>query len=367
MKHENKVSEHTIKKFELVAKYVESWVQKLMNFKSFNSERNCKEIVFIDCMCNNGIYEDSAGNEVEGTPIRVAKIISEAMKKYPDKSAHLYFNDKNPAKVAELQKHLPPKTNNFQYSLSCQDGNDLLKALRKELLYHEGLHYLLFYDPYKAAIDWEALVEYFFGWGEVILNHMDYDTRRAITSVKRSETIDKYKKTYLTSIEELVSLHDDKNAYDEIIKNIIRNFRRIPNLLNQKYYLASFPFFIKTNAKIYSIIFFTNSKAGFKLFKKTAWKIFGDKSSNQNTHGRENQQTLFETLGLEDRQCYYITDIANYIIKSFKGEKNVPLKKIWDFVDEHPIFPTEGYIKKIKKILQETGLCKIKKELADFV
>ena len=356
MKKENNISEHTIKKFELVAKYVESWVQKLMNFK------NCKEVVFIDCMCNSGIYEND-GSKVEGTPIRVAKIISEAMKSYPNKKAHIYFNDKNPDKIVELQKHLPPKTNNFQYSLSCQDGNDLLKTLQKKLLYHEGLHYLLFYDPYKASIKWEALEEYFFGWGEVILNHMDYDTRRAITSVKRSETIDKYRKTYLTTIEELINLHDDKNAYDELIKNIIRKFRKIST---QKYYLASFPFFIKTNAKIYSIIFFTNSKAGFKLFKKTAWKIFGDKSSNQNTHGRENLHTLFEISELEDKQCYYISDIADCIIKSFKGRKNVPLKEIWDFLDEHPVFPTEGYIKKIEKNLQETGLCKIKNGLADF-
>ena len=364
MKHENVVSDHTIKKFELVAKYVESWVQKLMNFKSSNFGKNCKKIVFIDCMCNKGIYEDADGNKVEGTPIRVAKIISDAMKKYPDKSAHLYFNDKEPAKIAELKKHLPMETHNFRYSLSCQDGNDLLKALKEELLYHAGLHYLLFYDPYKAAIDWEALEAYFFGWGEVILNHMDYDTRRAITSVKRSETINKYKKTYLTSIEELINLHDDKNAYDELIKNIIRDFRKFSN---RKYYLASFPFFIKTNAKIYSIIFFTNSKAGFRLFKKTAWKVFGDRSSNQNTHGRENQQNLFETLESEERQCYYISDIADYVIRSFKGEKNVPLKRIWEFVDDHPIFTVEGYIKKIKKSLQETGRCKIKKELADFV
>lgn len=363
MKHENKISEHTIKKFELVAKYVESWVQKLLNFKSSNSGRNCKEIVFIDCMCNNGIYEN-AGNAVEGTPIRVAKIISAAMKVYPNKKAYLYFNDKDAAKIAELKRHLPPETNNFRYSLTYKDGNVLLEELQKKVLRQKDLHYLLFYDPYKAEINWDSILPYFFGWGEVILNHMDLDTRRAIKSVKRQPAIDKYEQTYLTSIEDLVTRHDNKNAYDEIVKNIIKNFRKISN---RKYYLASFPFFIKTNSKIYSIIFFTNSEVGFKLFKKTAWKTFGDKSSNQNTHGRENQQTLFKTLQSDDKQCYYVSDIVDYIIESFKGKKNVPLKEIWEFVDEHPIFPTEGYIKKIKKNLQETGLCEIKNELADFV
>ena len=35
---------HTIKKFELIESYIETWVQKLLN------NPKCKRIVFIDCM-----------------------------------------------------------------------------------------------------------------------------------------------------------------------------------------------------------------------------------------------------------------------------------------------------------------------------
>ena len=52
---ENNAHPHTIKKFELVEGYVKSWIHKLMN------NPDCKEVVFIDCMCNSGIYKDNDG------------------------------------------------------------------------------------------------------------------------------------------------------------------------------------------------------------------------------------------------------------------------------------------------------------------
>ena len=56
---------HTIRKFELIEEYIKSWAQKLM------LNDRCNSIVFIDCMCNCGVYKDEDGNEVEGTAIRV--------------------------------------------------------------------------------------------------------------------------------------------------------------------------------------------------------------------------------------------------------------------------------------------------------
>ena len=149
---------------------------------------------------------------MEGTPVRVARIIADAMPKYPNKKAALYFNDLDAQKTDELRKYLPDDTNNFQIHFSADDGNNLLKDLHSNLLRRHNLNYLLFYDPYKAEIDWEALKPYFFGWGEVILNHMVYDTNRAVTSAKLPQTIDRYERTYLTSIEELINLRGDKNA-----------------------------------------------------------------------------------------------------------------------------------------------------------
>ena len=358
---ENKANPHTIKKFEIVEGYVKSWIEKLMNYQR-DGVSQCKQICFIDCMCNNGCYIDENGATIEGTPIRVARIVSETMKKYPQKEAILYFNDSDSAKINELKKYLPNDTNNYRICLSDKNGNDLLKELSSKLLRKTNIHYLLFYDPYDASIDWTALAPYFFGWGEVILNHVVSDTIRAITSVKRPETKNKYQQTYLTAIEELVNLHSDKNAYDKLIEDIIK---KLGSILNREYYLASFPFFIKTNARIYNIIFFTKSEEGFKLFKTIAWKTFGDKSSNQNTHGKEQQLPLFDVQ--DSRQCYYVHDIVDYITNCFQNQKGVPLEKIWERVDEHPIFPTIGYKTEIKKQLKFMNHCKIHKNTIDFV
>lgn len=80
----SKASPHTIKKFELIEEYVKSWAQKLMlnNF--------CNTLVFIDCMCNSGIYiNDETGQQTEGTPVRVAKVLLDVARNYPRKNIEI--------------------------------------------------------------------------------------------------------------------------------------------------------------------------------------------------------------------------------------------------------------------------------------
>ena len=72
----SKASPHTIKKFELIEEYIKSWAQKLLLTES------CNGLIFIDCMCNSGVYTDDAGRLVKGTAVRV----SEANDRLPRKS-----------------------------------------------------------------------------------------------------------------------------------------------------------------------------------------------------------------------------------------------------------------------------------------
>ena len=87
---------HTIKKFELIETYIKSWAQKLMLNDS------CSGIVFIDCMCNSGVYRDDDGKTVYGTPIRVAKALLDVARTYTDKQVHLFFNDYDEKKILLL-------------------------------------------------------------------------------------------------------------------------------------------------------------------------------------------------------------------------------------------------------------------------
>ena len=100
----SRASLHTQKKFELIEKYIMPWAQKLMN------NRSCKGLVFIDCMCNSGLYHDDNGELIEGTPIRVARVLRNIAGQYPDKRVLLYFNDLDAAKTALLHENVPKDT-----------------------------------------------------------------------------------------------------------------------------------------------------------------------------------------------------------------------------------------------------------------
>jgi three-Cys-motif partner protein len=176
---------HTIKKFELIEEYVKAWAPKLLNYQG------CNGIVFIDCMCNSGIYQDGVGNEVFGTPIRVANYLSDIMKSYPSKHVWLYFNDLSADKINILKSHLPADTSNFHIATKSGDGNELLKAIGDSLSNDLKLNYLLVYDPYTASVDWTALIPFLQKWGEVIINHMISDSIRGVAQARNDVAVEK--------------------------------------------------------------------------------------------------------------------------------------------------------------------------------
>lgn len=354
------VHPHTIKKFELIEAYVKTWAQKLLNFGP------CNGITFIDCMSNRGVYRDDSGREVFGTPIRVSNYISEIMKTYPQKQAWLYFNDLSPEKIETLRTYLPPETGNFHITTRSGDGNELLKEIN--ISSHPQVNYLLVYDPYQASVDWEALMPFLRNWGEVIINHMVSDPIRGISQAKRDSTVVKYEQTYLASIQELATFGSNRESYEKRVEEIMIALR---GTSSKRYYIASFPFFNTNNTLVYNLIHGSSNIEGFKLFKKTAWKIFGGKSSIKDTHGNE-QQLMFDMSGkgkvttFTDEYCYYVKDIAKYLYNLFAGKSDVPLKKVWSALDEHPVFPSEGYANEIKNILKNDYNCKISRTSITF-
>lgn len=186
----SKASPHTIKKFELIEEYIKSWAQKLLLNDS------CNGLIFIDCMCNSGIYTDDDGNPVKGTALRVSEALREAARTYTEKNIHIYLNDKDKARVDELEKHLPNDERNFKIVTSRGDAHELLRTIGPQLYGTGHLHYFLLYDPYDATIDWEALLPFFRNWGEVMINHMVSDPVRAITSAKKKTTKEKYENVF---------------------------------------------------------------------------------------------------------------------------------------------------------------------------
>lgn len=332
---------HTIKKFELIEEYITTWADILL------LSPKCNGIIFIDCMCNSGIYTDDNGDEVHGTPIRVSKVLLEAARRYPSKQVHIYLNDNSEEKIELLSKHLPPNERNFQIITTTMDGNDLLMQIGPQLYGPNHMHYFLLYDPYDASINWDALLPFFRNWGEVMINHMVSDPVRAIRSAKKRTTKEKYENTYLEEFEKLVPYGSDMKAYEARVEEIINTLKG-----NRRYFVAAFPFFNTRNSLVYDLIHCTGHIRGFKLFKSTAWKAFDGYSSSKTTHDLEGQMTL-DCFGEDtntttaDETRYTLKDAAQYLQINFHGRADVPKQEVWQFLDLHPVFISEGFTRTI--------------------
>ena len=303
-------------------------------------------------MSNCGEYIDDNGKQVFGTPVRVARYLRDVAGQYPQKQIDLYFSDLNAAKTEHLKELMPNESRNFHFHITTEDGNELAKRLGQMM--SKKRHYLLVYDPYDATIDWEAIMPFVNGWSEVVLNHMVSDSMRAVKMVKRDEAKAKYEQTYLMELKDLIPYGSDKDAYEERIEKIVK-YLRYKN--SREYFVAAFPFFNEKNAIVYNLIHCTGNIEGFKLYKKSAWQTFGGKSSTKNTHGMENQLTLDldgtgEMKTYTDEYCYYVKDIADYLQNIFRGQSDVPLSRLWEALDEHPIFPSDGFRPQIKEELK---------------
>lgn len=365
MKKTDTISEakpHTVKKFELIQKYTSEWKYKLLN----NSL--CKKLIFVDCMCNSGEYYDVDKNTVFGTGVRVANELNEASKQYPDKEIAVYLNDIDENKTTHIKSLLPSNTRNFFVNVSTMDASIFLENLSQEVLQKNNTHILLVYDPYEAAIDWDAVIPFFNTWGEVILNHMVSDSIRSINVAKKPETIMKYEKTYQTDFRNLIPFGTDRNAYEKRLEEIIENI----TTEKREFYISSFPFFIRTNVVEYNLVHFTTNLEGFKLFKKVAWQTFKGKSSDKKIKVNENQLTI-ETWGdgtsktYVDDECYYVKDVADYVQNCFNGQNNVPLESIWSVLEQHPVFPSDGFKTEIKNELKINHEANVGKNTVSFI
>jgi hypothetical protein len=181
------------------------------------------------------------------------------------------------------------------------------------------------------------------------------DSVRAIPQVKSERAKNKYEQTYLATLENLISVGEDKELYEKRIHEVMMSLR---GSSAGGYYIASFPFFNSKNALLYHLIQGSRSRVGFNLFKKTAWKTFGGKSSCKNVRSKGAQLQLdFDDTGIPtistDEECYSLWDIANYLYGTFRGKADVPVNVVWDALNHHPVFPESGFRRDIKRILEE--------------
>lgn len=349
------IKPHTEMKLQLIENYVKDWAPILLRYDK------CRTIIFIDCMCNCGEYKNLDGDVVIGTPVRVTKVFQSLAKDYPDKHFYLYFNDYDSDRIEHLKELIDNDLPNVTIITSCADANQFLLQIKRFVVGINGYHYLLVYDPYKADIKWDSLAPYLNGWGEVILNHMVSDSIRGLPQTTKVETMKKYEATYLKPYNDLVPYGTDRKAYEARINEIIHLLRSN----GRDYYVASFPFFNRTNILVYDLVHCTSNIKGFKLYKKTAWKTFNGKSSAAKEKGEGQLLSLFDK-NEEDSKCLYIGDIAEYLFNHFKGCENVPRDNVFSYLDLHPIFPSDGFRREIVNELRDRFGVKVTKTTLSF-
>ena len=277
------------------------------------------------------------------------------------------FNDYNKEKIEHLRNLLPADMQNFKIETYSLDANVLLKNIGRNLIKNNNCHILLIYDPYDASIDWDAIEPFLNCWGEIIINHMVSDSIRGVKESKSEKARNKYEKTYQKSIEQLILSGNSRQAYEQRIKEIILQLNH-----NKKCYIASFPFFNSKNALLYNLIFVTKNMNGFKLFKKTAWKTFGGQSSNKKLKDLYQYSLNFDSdecvslIYNVDENCYTLLNVCDYIKSQYEGVLEVPFKDIWELLDNHPIFPSDGFKNEIKNELKNDSSLKVKRSTIEF-
>lgn len=357
---------HSIKKFELISTYAFAWAMHLLNYEE------CHKIIIIDCMSNCGEYVTEGGCIVEGTPVITAKKLYEVREKYPTKEINLVFNDIEPEKIEHLKTVLSDAgiqaSSNFRIFYCNKDANELLKSMASQLTKYSKASYLLFYDPFQARIDWDAIRPYLNFWGEVIINHMISDPVRAVKIAKSEDAVAKYQNTYEKNIESLVKTCKTKADYEEIIHKIINDEAKKHD---EKIYIASFPFFNRKNGLVFNLIHCTKNITGFNLFKKVTWKTFGGKSSLKKA-SVDDMCYSFDFSGSSpngmkadhvDSGCYIVQDIVDYLVENFKGKGLIPTADLWKSLRIHPIFPDDGFRSEIKMKLKFLSFKEIRRNV----
>ncbi len=306
-----KKAPQTAKKIQYVKEYVLRWLK-------VNAARgNIKNINFIDCMCNAGVYLDGDLT----TAAEVLKLfISEAVRN-PDKQYNLFVNDIDKTKLEACKKvfsALLEKRNpeNVHIISSDEDVNKYLSNLAffNKLLSKDAAT-ILFVDPYD--------------FGTVKLNILaDFARRFYCEIIYNVFTSDFVRNGIDDRIRECIGDADIQNK-DELIEYITQKL-----IVGKMEFSFSYTFCNMNKAEIYQIIFVTPHNKGLEKLKEALWVVFGGSEFYINPRNPV-QGTLFDdTEGIkESALSYYSIKARDMLVEKFGGQ-TVTFPQLSNFVIE---------------------------------
>lgn len=327
-------------------KYIKDYVRRWLNVAVNSRQRN---IVFIDSMCNAGIYK----NGVKGTCIEVIELFIEYAKKNQAKQFYVFLNDYDQDKIMVLKELISNYNtpNNLRINITDKDVVKYLTLLIEKNIFSNSCFTLLYTDPYNFGIPnllttIKTFIDKFYC--ELLFNYFSSDVTRNKNNTSAKNKISKIKNE-LSSVITDINIDDDENK--EILNKLISTYKDTKNI---KYSFA-YRFNNTNNAELYYIIFFTPNKRGLELIKESIWKVFnGEKSFKKQIDIDKFQLKLFNTDDL--LISTYSGPMKESIIKFAYEKGELSYDDIETYVLENSLLKDSHIIKPIINPLLEGGI-----------
>ena len=320
-------------KIKYVSEYIRVWA-------IISAERKeIKDINFIDCMCNAGVYADGDCC----TAIEVLSFFIEIANKHKEKNFHLYLNDYDRKKIEILYNVLNlvynTKLENLKVHIYNEDVNVYLDNLaNNNNIFGMGKSVVLYIDPFDFGTViipkvTEVLKK---NYCEVIFNFFSSDYSRNIRNDKER-------------IKKCIGGLNIQNK-DEIIQYIQKQLK-----VGSIKYLFSYEFKTRKNVELYQIIFVTPSLKGLEKLKDVLWKVFDGKEFHRN-EDETGQLSFFSTDDEKElRAKEYATEAKRMLLKKYSGTI-VSYTTIEMYVIENTMLREGQIIKYVIKPMIDEGI-----------
>ncbi|MDD2445630.1 MAG: three-Cys-motif partner protein TcmP [Clostridia bacterium] len=295
----------TTNKIKYIGEYVKNWLY-VMSRAGFT-----KNINFVDCMCNAGIYKD--GDLCTAT--EVYKLFYLFALENKDKNYCLYLNDidKERTEICKqvcenLYEEIPE---NLHLYMNSDDVNDYIyKLINNDYLFNFSSITILYVDPYDFGTVKIPVLKAFANkyYCEILFNLFTSDWVR-----NRNNDYDK-------RIENIIGNSEVKiNNKQELVNYIINELK-----VHKMKYSFNYEFHTQTNVELYQIIYFTPSELGLEKLKDALWATFKGKTfyKNKNNNINNGGQLSFLTDEMDEQMIidYNVNMAKNVISRNLQGK-----------------------------------------------
>lgn len=257
----DKIYPHTEYKIKYIKSYVKMWLEVAANYKG------TKNINFIDCMCNAGIYK----NNILGTSTEILKLFVEFAPNFPHIKFNLFVNDIDDNRINIIKYVFMNYTDyqnikNINIYFSNKDVNEYLDEITKlknMFDYNAQAFTILFVDPYRFGdVKIMSLNKFLSNYrSELIYNYFISDYRRNINN----SYAENKQQMMIESMNGVEGYNRNMDA-NQVLALLQSNFKK-----TKIQYIFAYPFHITNNAQLYYIIYGTPHFKGLKKSKN----VFG--------------------------------------------------------------------------------------------